>query len=472
MKKAISSKFKNEGLNKMKKPILAATLSSIIWGGGQIYNRQTAKGLFFFMFQVILIGVELLTGNYFSGEFVFREAGFFVSGIWGAITLGTQTSVLTEQGLTPGDHSVMLLIQGIIAILILGVFAGIMLANIKDAYMTAKEINETGTLISSQKWLKKTWEHSFEFIVTIPSVLMLLMFVFMPIIFAFLIAFTNYNSSNLPPSSLVRWVGLDNFRFLFSMGGNNALGGDVWLRTFKGVFLWTILFAIISTAVPFFLGLFQAVILNNKRVKGKKIWRSILILPWAMPAIISQLNFQQLFNGQFGPINRFLLDQNIIDSPIFWLSDPHNPWLPRFTILIIGFWLGFPYFMALMSGIMTSISKDVYEAAEIDGANERQQFWKITLPLVLTATAPLLVMSFAHNFNNFGLIYFLTGGGPINPNFIHAGQTDILISWIFKLTMDQKMYSMASVMSIIIFLVIGTVSAWNFTRTKAFKEEA
>jgi len=455
----------------MKKPKLAAAISSIFWGGGQVYNQQWEKAVFFFLIQVILVGIELLSGNYFSGDFVFREAGFFVKGMWGVLTLGTETAALTEQGLTAGDHSVMLLIQGIIAILILGVFTGIWLMNIKDAYHTSKEINEAGFVTSSKKWLQKTWEHSFEYIVMIPAVFMLMMFVFMPIIFAFLVAFTNYNNSNLPPSNLVEWVGFNNFRFLFSLGGNESLGGDIWLHTFINVFLWTILFAVISTAVPFFLGLFQAVILNNKRVIGKKVWRSILILPWAMPAIISQLNFQQLFNGQFGPINRFLMNRGFIESPIYWLSDPHNPWLPRFTILMIGFWLGFPYFMALMSGVMTSISKDVYEAAEIDGANERQQFWRITLPLVLAATAPLLVMSFAHNFNNFGLIYFLTEGGPINPNFIHAGQTDILISWIFKLTMDQRMYNMASVMSIIIFLIIGSISAWNFTRTRAFKEE-
>ena len=127
--------------------------------------------------------------------------------------------------------------------------------------------------------------------------------------------------------------------------------------------------------------------------------------------------------------------------------------------------------MALMSGIMTSISKDIYEAAEVDGATECQQFWKITLPLVLSATAPLLVMSFASNFNNFGLIYFLTEGGPVNPNFIYAGHTDILISWIYKLTMNDKMYNMASVLSILIFLILGSISAINFTRTAAFKEE-
>ncbi|MCL1950817.1 MAG: sugar ABC transporter permease [Turicibacter sp.] len=458
----------------MKNPKIAAFSSLILWGTGQLYNGQVGKAIFFFVLQIGTLLIELLTGNYFLNEqFAFRNMGFFGKGIWGILTLGTQTSILTERGLSAGDNSVMLLIQGIIAVILLAIIVGVWYLNVKDAYVTAKEISESNIAISSRGWLKKTWENSFEYLIMIPSAFMLLMFVVMPMIFSFLVAFTNYNNNNMPPTNLLDWVGLSNFSRLFSLGNESGtFGGDIWLHTFLHVFLWTVLFAVLSTVIPFFLGLFQAVVLNNKRVKAKKVWRSVLILPWAMPAILSQLNFQQLLNGQFGPINRMLLNLGVIDSPIFWLSDPNNPWLPRMTIVLIGIWLGFPYFMALMSGVMTSISKDIYEAAEIDGANEKQQFWKITLPLVLSATAPLLIMNFASNFNNFGLIYFLTGGGPINPNFIHAGQTDILISWIFKLTLDQRMYDMAAVMSIIIFLVIGTISAWNFTRTKSFKEGA
>jgi len=453
----------------MKKPSLAAAMSALVWGSGQLYNKQLAKGLAFLAIQVILIGVELLTGNYFSGAFEFREAGFFVSGIWGMITLGTQLSELTFDGLTPGDHSIMLLIQGIIAALILFVFVVIWILNVKDAYKTAKAFNETGIVVTSKKWLQETWEKSFEYLVMAPAGIMLMLFVLMPIIFSVLIAFTNYNANNMPPASLNEWNGFDNVRFLFSLG--DIPGGDRWLYTFRRVFTWTVIFATLGTLIPFAFGLFQAVILNNKRVKFKKVWRSILILPWAMPAIISQLNFQQILNGTFGPLNRFLMQHGIISSPIGWLSDAHNPWLPRMTIIFIQIWLAFPYFMALMSGVMTSISRDVYEASEIDGASERQQFWKITLPLVVAATAPLIIMSFAHNFNNFGIIYFLTQGGPQGVGLIHAGQTDILISWIFKLTLEERMYNLAAVLSIIIFLVVGTLSTWNFTRTKAFKEE-
>lgn len=162
------------------------------------------------------------------------------------------------------------------------------------------------------------------------------------------------------------------------------------------------------------------------------------------------------------------MDAGLITENIPWLIDPI---MAKLTMIGVNMWLGVPYFMMLMSGVMTSLDRSYYEAAEIDGATERQQFWSITFPLVLYATAPLLIMTFAHNFNNFGAVFFLTGGGPANPSYQFAGHTDLLISWIYQLTINFRMYNMATVVSFIIFIIIGSVSAWNFTRTKAFKEE-
>lgn len=212
----------------------------------------------------------------------------------------------------------------------------------------------------------------------------------------------------------------------------------------------------------------MAILINSERVKFKKFWRTIYILPWAIPGMISLLIFRNMFNGQFGAINVFLRSHGMISQNIQWLSDPT---LAKIVILVVNFWLGFPYFMALMSGVMTSISQEVVEAARIDGANPKQEFRHITLPLVLYTTAPLLIMSFANNFNNFNTIYFLTDGNPINPTYKYAGSTDILITWIYKLTKDNGQYNMASVMSILVFMVIASISTANFLRTKSFKEE-
>ena len=191
-------------------------------------------------------------------------------------------------------------------------------------------------------------------------------------------------------------------------------------------------------------------------------------MPWAIPGMISLLVFRNMFNGQFGPINTFLRDVGVISQNIPWLS---NPLLAKAVIIVVNFWLGFPYFMAMMTGVMTNISTELLEAARIDGATPRQEFRCIILPLVLYATAPLLIMAFATNFNNFNVIYFLTDGNPINPTYKFAGSTDILITWIYKLTRDNRQFHMASVMSILVFIAIATISTWNFLRTKAFKEE-
>ena len=140
---------------------------------------------------------------------------------------------------------------------------------------------------------------------------------------------------------------------------------------------------------------------------------------------------------------------------------------------MINIWLGFPYFMALMTGVMTAIDKTLYEAADIDGANGWQKIRLITMPLVLYSTAPILIMTFSGNFNNFGVIYFITGGGPNDgkPSLGFAGDTDILISWMYKLTVDYSIYNMASVFSVLIFLFVGSVTAWNLSRTRAFQED-
>ena len=137
---------------------------------------------------------------------------------------------------------------------------------------------------------------------------------------------------------------------------------------------------------------------------------------------------------------------------------------------MLATWLGFPMFMVMMLGVFGNIDPTLSEAAAIDGANKFQIFRHIQLPLILLATAPLLVMNMAGNFNGFGLIYFLTKGGPVNPSYQFAGDTDILISWIYKLTLDQQMYNMAAVMSILIFIFVGVISFWNFKRTTSFKE--
>jgi arabinogalactan oligomer/maltooligosaccharide transport system permease protein len=228
-----------------------------------------------------------------------------------------------------------------------------------------------------------------------------------------------------------------------------------------------VVWAFLATFSSYAFGLFQALILRAKVVKLRSVWRGIFILPWAVPGLVSMLVFRAMLHSE-GAINQLLLGTGIIHQAIPFLS---NVFWARLCLVLVNVWLGFPYFMALISGIMTTIPQEMYEAAQIDGANVFQVFRKITLPFIIASTAPQILMSVTFNFNNFNMIYFLTGGGPPNPSFQMAGSTDILISWIFKLTLDQRMYNYASALSIFIFIIVASVSAWNLLRTRAFKEE-
>lgn len=440
------------------KKYIASIMSFFVWGSGQFFIcRQRIKGLVIFALQALVVGIELGTGywlEYLTGQFtdfsLRLHGGFFSKGIWGLITLGEKPRY---------DHSAMLLINGVITLIILAALGVIFLWNVADAFKTAGRIERDGYYISSREYGRKVYHKMFAYVVLTPIAVLFVFVVAMPIIFACLTAFLNYNRDNLPPGNLLSWTGLANFRKLFDV--------PIWSDTFFQVLLWNVIWALSVTFITYFVGLFQAMILNHRCVRGKKLFQTILILPWAIPQMISLLVFRNMFNGQFGPVNQFLLDAGMISERIPFLTDPV---IAKITVIGVAVWLGFPMFMVMMLGVFANIDQSLYEAAATDGANKFQIFRRIQMPLVFLTTAPLLVMNMAGNFNGFGLIYFLTKGGPTNPSYQFAGDTDILISWIYKLTLDQQMYNMAAVMSVLIFIFIGAVSFWNFKRTTSFKE--
>lgn len=442
----------------MKKKVSSVILSCIFWGSGQFFiAKKKIRGLLFFAAQVLLLAIELLSGywfNWFAGEIqnfdIGVYGGYFTKGLWGLFTLGTVPGV-------GGDHSTLLLINGILTLMALLVFVGIFIWNIRDAYRLGRQLDETGKIEAQSSRVQR--RKAFPYLVLLPIGIIIALIVFMPIVFSVLTAFTDYDANHMPPAQLVSWVGLKNFFKLFNV--------PIWSQTFFSVLGWTVIWAVCATFSTYFLGLFQALILNSRHVKHRGIFQTIYILPWAIPGMISLLVFRNLLNGQFGPLNQFLMDIHLINSRIPFLTDPT---IAKLSVILVNLWMGFPQFMVMLLGIMSNQDTNLYEAAEIDGANKMQVFAHIKLPLLTNATAPLIVMNLAGNFNAFGSIYFLTNGGPTNPSYQFAGDTDILISWIYKLTLDQRMYSMAAVMNILIFAFIAAVSIWNFRRTNAFKE--
>jgi arabinogalactan oligomer/maltooligosaccharide transport system permease protein len=257
------------------------------------------------------------------------------------------------------------------------------------------------------------------------------------------------------------YVGFTNFSKLF----NNKLVRDPFIR----VFIWTMFFATAAVFLSFAIGLFLAITLNKEGMRGRWAYRSVLVLPYAIPGFLSLLVWGGLLNDDFGVVNRLL---GHIGVNIPWLFDAN--WA-RVSVILVSVWLTTPYFFLISLGALQSIPAELTEAARVDGAGRWQVFRKVTLPLLLVAVAPLMIASFAFNFNNFGNIYFLTGGGPASNDQSIAGATDILISYTYKLAFASgkgQDYGLASTIAIFIFLIVATISAISFSRTKSLENLA
>ncbi len=270
-------------------------------------------------------------------------------------------------------------------------------------------------------------------------------------------AFVADDGSRIEPGWMIQ-VGFKNFQRAF---GDETIRGPL-----IQVVLWTFGFAFLSVLTTFALGLLLAMLFNDKRVKGQKLYRTIMILPYAFPSFLSALIWSGLLNQDFGWVNQVLLG----GSNIPWLTDPF--WA-KVSILMVNLWLGFPYMFLVSTGALQSMPEEALEAAKVDGASAWQTFWYIKLPLLMVPLAPLLVSSFAFNFNNFNLIFMLTRGGPRFPDAaIDAGASDILITLVYKVAFGQgtgRDFGLASAFAIIIFIIVGVISYFGFRQTKALE---
>ena len=239
---------------------------------------------------------------------------------------------------------------------------------------------------------------------------------------------------------------------------------------FIRVFIWTIAFAFLSVITTFAVGLTLAIAMD-KPIRGRRIYRSILILPYAIPGFLSILIWRGMFNTDFGIINRLLMTIGAIESEIAWFE---QAWIARGVVILVNLWLGFPYMYLISSGALQAIPQELLEAASIDGASAYQSFRLITLPLLLQVLFPLLIASFAFNFNNFNMIYLLTGGGPKDELAgERAGATDILISYAYNTAIANPLeqnFGLASAISLFMFIIVGVLSMWSLRRTKALEE--
>lgn len=254
-------------------------------------------------------------------------------------------------------------------------------------------------------------------------------------------------------------IGLENFSKIFT--------NPRYSEPMGRVFIWTVVYALSTVFLTFTVGLLVAFLFNVPKMRGRKIYRSFLIVPYAIPGFLSILVWRGLLNDQWGAVN------SILHLSIPWLTDPN--WA-KVSILLCNLWLGFPYMFLVATGALQAIPSELKEAASVDGANRFQVFRNVTLPLLLVAVGPLLVGSFSYNFNNFNQVYLLTGGGPDLQNVNSAaGATDILISYTYKLAFQTgagNNYGLASAVSILLFFIVASISFWSFSRSKALENMA
>ena len=230
--------------------------------------------------------------------------------------------------------------------------------------------------------------------------------------------------------------------------------------------VWTLVWAVLATVTNFLFGVILALLIQSKGIKYKKFWRTLFVITMAVPQFVSLLLMRNLLNDA-GPINSLLMNLGWISSAIPFLTDPL---MAKITVIVVNMWIGIPVTMLISTGIIQNLDREQIEAAEIDGANKFQIFRSITFPQILFVMLPSLIQQFIGNINNFNVIYLLTGGYPSNSDFYGAGSTDLLVTWLYKLTVDKMDYNLASVIGILIFILSAFFSLLMYTRTNSFKE--
>ena len=426
-------------------------LSFLVMGAGCIRYKRYVRGLIYFLTEIGFF--------YFFQNFALQYLSKFN-------TLGTETQkkVWNEElqifQRFPGDNSMLILLYSVLSLAVVVVFIYIWYANIRDSW-NAQQSMEQGRKIDSYRDDLRSLTHE-RFHITLLSMpmLTLVLFTLLPIIFMILIAFTNFDADHQPPGNLFTWVGMTNVTDIF-------LGNEIKTNTFFGLLGWTIVWAILATFTNYILGMLLAVAINSKMVKLKQVWRTCFIIAIAIPQFVSLLLISRALEPA-GAVNVLLQKLGLISQPLPFLLDPT---LARIVVVVVNMWIGIPYTMMTFSGVLMNIPAELYESAEIDGAGPIKKFTSITLPYMIFVTAPATITTFVTNFNNFNVIYLLTAGGPFSLDYYQAGKTDLLVTWLYKLTVNRNDYSLASTIGIFIFILVSTCSLIVYNRTGAVQKE-
>ena len=439
-------------------------VSFAVMGFGNLARGQILRGLLFLFFEIVFIGYMVLTGGYWLSMLpsLGKQGPEYVKDPVYDVTVPVYH-----------DNSFKILLYGVLTIFFIIAFIYTWRQNVKQNKLAEQILRSGKKLKSGKDDLRSMVDDQFHKTLLALPLTGILIFTVMPIFFMILVAFTNYDGAhNGFSNNLFHWVGLEHFNTLLSWEVKGGAGTQSYAATFGEVLSWTLIWAFFATFTNYFLGMLVAMAINKKGIKFKKGWRTILVLTIAIPQFISLLYVSKMF-ARNGLVNQFLMDLGWIKEALpFW----ENATWARITVIIINIWIGIPYLMLITTGILMNIPADLYESARIDGANAWQQYMKITLPYMLFVTGPYLLTSFTGNMNNFNVIYLLTGGAPTNGPASSAagtvGYTDLLITWLFKITTGaESQYYMASVVGILVFVVVAVISLVVYNLLPSIKNE-
>lgn len=426
-------------------------LSALLMGAGCFRYGQWVKGMLY-------LALEGLFFLFFFG-FGWPYLRLFP-------TLGTsaQSKVWDEAAQiyrrVPGDNSMLILLFSVLSLAAAALFLVLWRLNLQSAYALERRVAEGRHVNSFREDMRTLLDERFHVTLLSLPMLTLALFTALPIAFMILIAFTNFDANHQPPGQLFTWTGLTNVTDVF-------LGNEVKTRTFFGILGWTLVWAVLATFTNYILGLLLASVINHRLVRLKKLWRTCFVIAIAVPQFVSLLLISRALEPQ-GAINVALMEMGWIDAPLPFLTDPA---LARTVVVVVNMWIGIPYTMLTFSGVLMNIPTDLYESAQMDGAGPLRQFFAITLPYMVFMTAPATITTFVANINNFNVIYLLTAGGPFSLDYYQAGKTDLLVTWLYKLTVDQHDYALASTIGIFIFMIVSSCSLAVYNRTGAIRRE-
>ena len=361
---------------------------------------------------------------------------------------------------TQGDNSQQILLYAVATIAILVAFVVIWRASVRSGYKALCQKRSGKKVPTFMEDIKALFDENVHKLLMTPPFLTLSIFTIIPLFYMILMAFTNYSKVD-EHLILFDWVGMDNFISLFD--STSTIGSQFW-----DVLQWTIIWAFFATFLNFFAGTIMAMIINRPTTRLKGLWRTVFSLTIAVPQFVSLLIIRTMLKDD-GAVNRLLWSLGLVENGVnlpFWT----NATWARVVIIVVNLWVGIPYTVMQVTGILQNIPAEQYEAARIDGANVVQQFVHITLPYMIFVMTPYLITQFTGNINNFNIIFLLSGGGPTDTG-ASAGKTDLLVTWLYKLSVDQQKYNLAAVIGIFTFVVLAVVALVTYRSSGSYKDE-